>query len=93
MIDKIIKATEFNNGEDNVRVHSVVVHETDTGYAQSFRDDLTLVNYNLEDIIFSKGVTDEWYNPKMFDELIEATNKGNSCFRNPSVKQQVKVGD
>ena len=89
MIDKIISATSFNNGERGVKVHSVIVHETDTGYAQSFRDDLRMVTYNLSDIKFSEGVMNEWSDPKMFSKLIEATAEGTTCFTNSKVEQQV----
>ena len=91
IIDNIIKATEFNNNEKNVRVFSVIVHETDTGYAQAFREDLSLVTYNLDDIVFSEGVKNEWNDPKMFDKLIEASKTGVTCFRNPVVKQQIEI--
>jgi 6-pyruvoyltetrahydropterin/6-carboxytetrahydropterin synthase len=91
IIDNIIKATEFNNNEKNVRVFSVIVHETDTGYAQAFREDLSLVTYNLDDIVFSEGVKNEWNDPKMFDKLTEASKTGDICFRNPVVKQQIEI--
>ena len=90
LVDKIIKTTVFNNGEKNVRVHSIIVHETDTGYAQAFKEDLKMVDYNLEDIVFSEGIKKEWDDPKMYDKLIEATKKGTTCFNNPEVVQQVK---
>lgn len=89
MIDKIIKATEFNNGEKNVKVYSVIVHETDTGYAQAFVEDLNMVNYSLEDIKFSEGVKNEWSDSEMFDKLIEADKIGKSCFINSEVEQQI----
>jgi len=60
IIDKIIKNTVFNNGEGKVEVHSVRVHETTTGYAEAFQEDLKWVNYDLEDIIFSDGIKEEW---------------------------------
>jgi 6-pyruvoyltetrahydropterin/6-carboxytetrahydropterin synthase len=91
IIDNIIKATEFNNNEKNVRVFSVIVHETDTGYAQAFREDLSLVTYNLDDIVFSEGVKNEWNDPKMFDKLTEASKTGVACFKNPIVKQQIEI--
>jgi len=89
LVDKIIQTTEFNNGEKNVRVSSVKVHETDTGYAESFYDDLFMVEYSLSDIKFSEGIKNEWNDPKMFDKLIEADRTKTICFRNPSVEQQI----
>ena len=89
VIDKMVKATEFNNGEKEVQVHSVRVHETVTGYAESFREDLEWYPYNLTDIVFSDGIKAEWKDPKMFDKLIYATNGGEKCFINNQVEQQV----
>jgi 6-pyruvoyltetrahydropterin/6-carboxytetrahydropterin synthase len=89
VIDKIVQATEFNNGEKEVEVHSVRVHETTTGYAESFRDDLEWWDFNLEDVIFSDGIKSEWKDPQMYDKLIEATNNGTKYFINDKVVQQV----
>jgi len=89
IIDKIIKATEFNNGEKNVKVSKVIVHETDTGYAESYFDDLKFAKFSLDEFKFSKGVVDEWEDPEMFNKLIEADKTGTTCFINPKVEQQV----
>lgn len=90
IIDKMVEATEFNNGEKEVQVHSVRVHETTTGYAESFREDLSWFNYKLEDIVFSDAIKNEWKNSKMYDELISYTNnKGTKPFINEAVTQQV----
>ena len=70
VIDKIIKATEFNNGEKEVEVTSVRVHETATGYAEAFREDLDWVTFKLENIILSEQVKSEFKDPMMFDKLI-----------------------
>lgn len=37
--DEILKKTEFSNGEKYVDLDSVIVHETETGYAQAFKND------------------------------------------------------
>jgi 6-pyruvoyltetrahydropterin/6-carboxytetrahydropterin synthase len=89
VVDEIIKATSFNNGESNVRVHSVKVHETDTGYAEAFREDLEFLDYTLEDIVLSKQVQEEFKDPKMFDKLKEASRTNTKCFFNPKISQQV----
>jgi 6-pyruvoyltetrahydropterin/6-carboxytetrahydropterin synthase len=70
-IDKIIANTNFRNGEGNVRLQSVRVHETQSGYAEAFREDLSLVNFNLKDILFSKGIKEEWKDPEWWDKLKE----------------------
>lgn len=71
VIDKIIAGTRFVNGEGNVRLHSVRVHETQSGYAEAFREDLPLVNFNLKDILFSKGIKEEWKDKEWWDRLKE----------------------
>lgn len=52
-IDRILQDMEPVNGEGQVRLHSVRVHETATGYAEAFREDLAWVDFTLEDIRFS----------------------------------------
>jgi len=45
----------------------LIVHETDTGYAQCFRydaDNKNMGDINLKDIIFSQQIKSEWKNPK-----------------------------
>lgn len=71
IIDKIIAKMEFRNGESNVNLYSVRVHETQSGYAEAFREDLSLINFNLDDIHFSEGIRDEWKDPQWWDRLKE----------------------
>lgn len=68
-IDKIIQATPAANGEGNVQVRSVRVHETATGYAEAFREDLKLVRFRLRDIRFSAGVTADWKSTEWWEKL------------------------
>ena len=89
VIDKILNATEFNNGEKNPRVYSVRVHETETGYAEAFKEDLDWINYDLEDIQFSDEIMQEWQDPGMFQKLIAASKYNQKCFQNPKVELQV----
>ena len=75
MIDKILELMEFKNGEKEVKVYSVVVHETDTGYAECFRSDA----YNfegmgeiyLQDIIFSDRIKEEWKDKNMWEKTLK----------------------
>jgi len=39
LVDTVMRAMPMRNGEADVRVQSVIVHETATGYAQCFRRD------------------------------------------------------
>jgi 6-pyruvoyltetrahydropterin/6-carboxytetrahydropterin synthase len=91
VIDRMVKATQFNNGERGVELKSVRVHETDTGYAESFRSDLEYWNYGLKDIVFSEQIKAEWHDSEMYDKLI-GFHEGSiedKPFINPSVSQQV----
>lgn len=90
VIDEIIDATEFNNGEQMPRLHSVRVHETDTGYAEAFREDLSLLpsDFQLDDIVFSDGVKSEWVDPFWF-YLLGTREPNKKVFINPTVEQQV----
>ena len=69
IIDKIVKNTVFNNGEGNVQVSSVRVHETATGYAEAFQEDLKWVNFDLSDIVFSDGIQEEWKDQLWWENL------------------------
>ena len=91
VIDKIVQATEFNNGEQNVQVSSVRVHETATGYAESYREDLDLVTYDLNDIKLSVQVQDEFSDPQMFKKLkaYGAQELSDKPFVNNIVEQQI----
>lgn len=69
VIDQILQNTSPANGESNVRLSSVRVHETATGYAEAFREDLSLVHFKSCDIHFSKGVTEEWKEQEWWNQL------------------------
>ena len=74
MVDRLLSQTQMQNGEKEVKVHSVIVHETDTGYAQGFREDAyskLMGEIKLEEIVFSHQVQEEWSDPKMWDKLLK----------------------
>src|SRR5574343_920316 len=88
-IDKIVKNINFKNGEDitSLKVSSVRVHETETGYAETFSNELTngmLPVFGLSDIKFTSSIIDSWVNPNMWDDLVNE-NK----WDNPVVVQQI----
>lgn len=56
-IDQILQNTERINGEGHIQLHSVRVHETATGYAEAFREDLQLVRFEMKDIKFTEDIT------------------------------------
>jgi 6-pyruvoyltetrahydropterin/6-carboxytetrahydropterin synthase len=74
MIDRVLECMEFRNGEKEVKLYSVVVHETDTGYAECFREDAYNKNMGeirLEDIVFSDRIKEEWSDKRLFEKLIK----------------------
>ena len=73
LVDKVLQQTEMVNGEAEVRLQAVIVHETETGYARAEREDAydsTMGPTNLDTILFSERVMQEWRNPRMFEELL-----------------------
>ncbi len=89
LAQQVLAATITENGEGDVEVYSVIVHETDTGYAQSFIEDidnLQMGELSLEQIIFSEQVQTEWTDSAMYEKLKQGIK-----FQNPTVDLQVKI--
>ena len=73
MIERILELSVMNNGEREVKLHSVIVHETDTGYAQCFKEDAVnaqMGEIRLSDIKFSEAVIDEWEDKNLLEKMI-----------------------
>ncbi|ANF81975.1 6-carboxy-5,6,7,8-tetrahydropterin synthase [Acinetobacter sp. NCu2D-2] len=89
LAQQVLASTITQNGEGDVEVYSVIVHETDTGYAQSFIEDIENEQMGLlalDQIEFSEQVQAEWTDPEMFAKL-----KQGIPFHNPTVDLQVKL--
>ena len=89
LAQQVLHSTTTQNGEGDVEVYSVIVHETDTGYAQSFIEDIEneqMGVLNLDQIIFSEQVQAEWSDPQMYDNLKKGVR-----FQNPNVELQVNI--
>jgi len=75
MIDRILELMEFKNGEKEVKVYSITVHETDTGYAECFREDAynfkNMGEIKLEDIKFSSRIKEEWRDKDMWNKILK----------------------
>ncbi len=74
IVERVLNCTGMVNGERNVKLHSVIVHETETGYAQGFREDAyskLMGNISLENIIFSDNIKSEWSNPNLWEALLQ----------------------
>ena len=88
LAQQVLASTITQNGEGDVEVYSVIVHETDTGYAQSFLEDIQneqMGPLSLEQIEFSEQVRAEWTDSEMFAKL-----KQGLSFHNPAVDLQVQ---
>jgi 6-pyruvoyltetrahydropterin/6-carboxytetrahydropterin synthase len=73
IVERILECTTMQNGEREVILNSIIVHETETGYAQGFYKDAhsTLMGeIHLEDIIFSIQTQKEWSNPEIWKDLL-----------------------
>ncbi len=70
-IDRILRNTTFCNGEGHVQLSSVRVHETATGYAEAFRDDMKFITFTGKDLRFSESIRKEWESPDWWDTLAE----------------------
>lgn len=89
LVDAVLQQTVMQNGEADVSLYSVIVHETQTGYAQAFRADITnprMGQIELADIVFSEQVCLEWSDPQMYEKL-----KRGESFINPVVSLQVPL--
>ncbi|HIP15023.1 MAG TPA: 6-carboxytetrahydropterin synthase [Sulfurimonas autotrophica] len=72
MIDKLLSLTSTRNGEKEVTMHSVIVHETATGYAQCFMEDAYSKNMGeikLEEILFSPQVLEDFQDKELFEKI------------------------
>ncbi len=74
MVERILACTDMQNGEREVKLHSIIVHETETGYAQGFKEDAhsqCMGQIKLEDILFSKQVQSEWSDVHLWNKLLK----------------------
>lgn len=88
LVDAVLRNTQMNNGESDVTLQSVIVHETATGYAQCFRADVEnprMGTIDLDAIEFSEQVRLEWPDPDFYENL-----KRGQRFINPVVERQVR---
>ena len=89
LAQQVLASTETQNGEGDVEIYSVIVHETDTGYAQSFIEDIDNAQMgvlSLEQIVFSEQIRAEWSDSDMYEKL-----KAGLKFQNPVVDLQVQL--
>ena len=81
MVERVLSCTDMQNGEREVKLHSIIVHETETGYAQGFKEDAhseEMGKIALEDILFSEQVQSEWSDSALWSKLLN-----NDLIKNP----------
>lgn len=86
-VQALLDNTVKTNEDDTTRVHSVILHETETGYAQCFRQDAydaQMGEIDLKEIVFSAQAKAEWSDPKMWDKLLKGVK-----FTNPKIAMQI----
>lgn len=72
MMDVLLGLTDSVNGEQGVQLHSIIVHETQTGYAQCFREDaysVVMGRLDVEKMIFSDEVREGWGDPLLWEKI------------------------
>lgn len=85
-VQRIINNTAFANGEGDIRVEYVTVHETATGSATSDWDDVERCwNFGWWDVTFSEDVMSNW--PVELINLMSGSYK----IENPKIKQQIYI--
>jgi 6-pyruvoyltetrahydropterin/6-carboxytetrahydropterin synthase len=83
MVDLLLTNTVFTNGEGKIIVNSVIVHETDRGYAKADSSDtyseaMGIINPN--NIIFSMGVREDWSDIDLWSKILSGEQ-----FINPKI--------
>ena len=81
IINKLLTLTSAINGEKNVQLDSIIVHETETGYAQCFSKDAYSENMgviDLDAIIFSDAIKEDWSDIELWEKV-----KRGDKFTNP----------
>lgn len=72
VIDIMLNRMVFNNGEKELKLHSIIVHETETGYAQCFmKDMLKNWNWDLYDLQLSDEIKKDFSNPRLLENLAD----------------------
>jgi 6-pyruvoyltetrahydropterin/6-carboxytetrahydropterin synthase len=77
LIDRLLKLTSTVNGEREVKLHSVIVHETATGYAEAFKEDAysdIMGKIDLNEILFSLEIQNSWQDSKLFEKIKNGEN-------------------
>jgi len=74
MVERVLASTLMQNGERDVTLHSIIVHETESGYAQGFREDAhseLMGKIDLKTIVFSEQIQREWHDRSLWERLLK----------------------
>ena len=74
LIDKLLQLTITLNGEKDVKLNSIIVHETETGYAHCFKEDAyskKMGEINLKEIFFSNAIEIDWKDPMLWNKILD----------------------
>ena len=74
MIETLLKQTVMQNGEKEVKLYSIIVHETQTGYAQCFKEDahnIAMGEIDLKKIKISKAIKKDFKDKKLWKKLLK----------------------
>jgi 6-pyruvoyltetrahydropterin/6-carboxytetrahydropterin synthase len=70
----LLANTQRANGDEAARLHSVILHETETGSAQCFEadaDNTAMGVVALDAVVFSEQIKAEWSDPMMWAKLLK----------------------
>ncbi len=73
MLDRLLSTTQMINGEQGVKLHSIIVHETETGYAQANEEDAyseLMGVIDLSAIHFSDEVRQGWSDSRLWEKML-----------------------
>lgn len=74
LIERILHLSPKQNGEKEVKLQSIIVHETESGYAQCFYEDAhskLMGEIDIQLIEFSQKIQNEWKEKKLWKYIIE----------------------
>jgi 6-pyruvoyltetrahydropterin/6-carboxytetrahydropterin synthase len=73
IIERILNLSVKNNNERDIKLNSIIVHETESGYAQCFREDAhskLMGEIDLNSIKFSKQIQKEWSYQELWSDIL-----------------------
>lgn len=88
VLNYLIKNTSFNNGEGNIEVSKVIVHETKSGYAIADKTSAALVPVRFPNILTELKFNFDCPGKEVLNKLVNINNKP---FINSAPEQQIDL--